>query len=104
MLVGVLKKNSLVILSKPKGKTHTFCIYVIARAFKILLLIKQLNEDYYIEFKDHLLLLGKLISNNERLMQTAMYNGFDVNWLLQEAIPEDIAKIHKSIREQGFLK
>ena len=63
-----------------------------------------MNEDYYIEFKDHLLLLGKLISNNERLMQTAMYNGFDVNWLLQEAIPEDIAKIHKSIREQGFLK
>ncbi len=104
MLVEVLKKNTLTIQATPKGKAHTFCIYVIARAFKILLLIKPLDEDYFIEFKDNLLLLGKLISNNERLMDVAIHNGFDVNWLLQEYIPDDIVKIHKTIREQGFLK
>ncbi len=104
MLTEVLKKNTKALQAITKTKSHSFCIYIIARAFKIILLIKALNEDYFIEFKENLLLLGKLIANNDNLMDAAIHNGFDVNWLLQENIPNDIAKIHKSIRERGYLK
>jgi len=48
--------------------------------------------------------LGALIIDNKFLMKEAIRNGFDVNWLLNAEIPEDISIIHKQIRAAGFLK
>lgn len=102
MLIHLLKINNERIQSQPKS--YTLCIYVIARAFKILLLIKAIDEDYFIDFKEDLTLLGELIGQNPMLMRTAINNGLDVNWLLSGEIPEDIVAIHKEIRANGFLK
>lgn len=104
MLIQLLKINNERIQAYTYSKSYTLCIYVIARAFKILLLIKAIDEDYFIDFKEDLALLGELIGQNSMLMRTAINNGLDINWLLSGEIPSDIVAIHKDIRANGFLK
>lgn len=104
MLIQLLKINNERIQAYTYSKSYTLSICVIARAFKILLLIKAIDEDYFIDFKEDLALLGELIGQNPILMRTAINIGLDVNWLLSGEIPSDIAAIHKDIRANGFLK
>lgn len=104
MMIEMLERNKQNILSESIGKTEKFCVAVIARAFKILLLIKKLHEDYRVEFEDDLIKLGRLIGDNKYFMKFAIYNGFDVNWLLKAEIPENIEQIHKDIRDRGYLR
>lgn len=105
MINKVLKVNrDFILSSKPPAKRKKFCIAVIARAFKILLIINKLDEDFLIEFKENLKILGNLIVDNKFLIEEAIRNGLDVNWLLNCEIPEDIVSIHKEIRTNGFLK
>ena len=92
------------ILATTVGQSLKFCVSIIARAFKIILLVKKLDEDYFMEFQDELKRLGNLIIENKYLMKSAVNHGFDVNWLLLLEIPENIAEIHKKIRNQGLLK
>jgi len=89
--------------SKPKD-FYTLCIYIIARAFKILLLIKIQHEDLHLDFRESVETLGNLIGENDVLMRFAINNGLDVNWLINFEIPENIVAIHKEIRANGFLK
>lgn len=104
MLIEVLTINSIHINnSKPKD-VYKVLIYVIARAFKILLLIKALDEDYLMDFKDDLAKLGNLIGNSDLLMKCAILNGLDVNWLIFGEIPDNIVALHKQLRADGFLK
>ncbi len=104
MINAVLSLGKNPILSKTYGASFKFCVSVIARVFKIMLLIKKLDPDYFIEFQDDLVKLGTLISDNPYLMDTAIKHGLDVNWLVHSEIPEDIVAIHKNIKNQGFLK
>ena len=69
-----------------------------------MLLIKVVDEDYFMDFKEDLATLGKLIYDTSFLMHTAINNELDVNWLLTGEIPHDIANIHKEIRANGFLR
>jgi len=103
MLNEVIEKNKEHILSDSYGKSETFCVAAIARAFKIMLLIKKLHEDFLIEFEDELKRLGELISDNKHLMRRAINHGLDVNWLINVNIPENLEQIYKDIRAQGFL-
>ena len=104
MLNHLLTINNKRIETVTYSKAYTLCIYVIARAFKILLLIKAMDEDYFLDFKENLSTLGKLIYDNPFLMHTAIDNDLDVNWLILGEIPENIVTIHKEIRANGFLK
>jgi hypothetical protein len=104
MLIQLLTLNNDKIQKQTYSKAYTLCIYVIARAFKILLLIKAIDEDYFIDFKEDLNTLGLMIVGNPMLMRTAINNGLDVNWLISGEIPSDIVAIHKELREKGFLK
>jgi hypothetical protein len=104
MLNHLLLLNNERIQSQSYSKAYTMCIYVIARAFKILILIKAIDDDYFLDFKEDLETLGVLIGNNPLLMKTAIHNGLDINWLISTEIPEDIVTYHKNIRQQGFLK
>ena len=104
MLNQLLTINNERIKTVTYSKAYTLCIYIIARAFKILLLIKAIDEDYFIDFKEDLLLLGELIGQNPMLIRTAINNGLDINWLISGEIPENIVAIHKEIRANGFLK
>lgn len=103
MLNQTLAIHNKRILEATPGKARKCCTYIIARAFKILILINKLHEDHLLDFRNELERLGQFISENDYLMKTAIQNGLDVNWLLQSDIPEDIAQIHKDIRSQGYL-
>jgi hypothetical protein len=104
MITEVLERNNDNILSVSIGKSEKFCVAVVARVFKILLLIKKLHVDYLVEFEDNLIKLGRLIVENKYLIKFAIYNGLDVNWLINAEIPENIEQIHKNIRERGYLR
>lgn len=103
MINSVLATNRQNILSQSEKNAKKFCTAVIARAFKIMLLIKKIHEDYFIEFQDDLRTFGELIEDNPYLTNVATYNGLDVNWLVSGEIPDDIAKIHRDLRDRGFL-
>ena len=104
MITEILERNKDNILSVSIGKTEKFCVAVISRVFKILLLIKKLHEDYRVEFEDDLIKLGRLIGENKYLMKFAIYNGLDVNWLIQVEIPENLEEIYKDLRDRGYLR
>lgn len=104
LLVEILKNNHDNILKSTPGKSRKFCIAVVVRAFKIMLLINKLDPDYLLDFKDDLKKLGLLFGNNDTLMRTAMHHGLDVNWLIQAEIPEDIVDYHKDLKIRGYLK
>ncbi|WP_298951939.1 hypothetical protein [uncultured Nonlabens sp.] len=104
MLVECLKIHNKKIEEYTPGKSRKLSVYIIARAFKILILICKMHEDTFMEFEDDLKKLGTLISDNKYLMRAATFNRFDVNWLLNADIPEDIEAFHKEIRANGYLK
>lgn len=104
LLVDTLRGNNGNIIKSSKDGAHTFCCYLTNKAFKILLSINKMDEDYYLEFRDDLVLLGNLINENKLLLDYANANGFNVDWLLQGSTPANIDKIYKQKREAGFLK
>lgn len=104
MLNEVLSQNLTNINNATNTKRYKFGIYVLSRTFKILILINSFHEDLKIEFEDELFTLSKVIGKSEFLMKLAIQNGLDLNWINTNNIPENIAKIHKDIRERGFLR
>ena len=104
LLLETLKNNKHHIERASLGKSRKFCIAVISRCFKILLLIDKLDKDYLIEFEEDLKKLGLLIGNIDVLMKIAIHHGLDVNWLISANIPEDIVSYHKDLRQRGYLK
>ena len=104
MLNETIEQNAFSLAHSKPQKSNKFYNYVIVRAFKILLLIDALHEDFLLDFKEDLERLGANISKNTMLLKTAKYNSLDVNWILNAEIPENISQIHKEIKAAGFLK
>lgn len=104
MLNEVIEQNTFSLSHSKPQKSAKFYNYVIVRAFKILLLINLLHEDFLLDFKDDLKKLGANISSNKMLLKTANFNSLEINWLLEAEIPENILQIHKEIKAAGFLK
>ena len=104
MLNEVIEQNAFSLTHSKPQKSIKFYNYVIVRAFKILLLINLLHEDFLLDFKEDLKKLGANISSNKMLLKTASYNILDINCILEVEIPENILQIHKEIKAAGFLK
>lgn len=104
MLIEVLTINHIAINASKPANSYKFLMYVINRVYKILLLIKALDEDYLLEFRDDLEQLGNLIASYDVLMRLCIQNGLDVNWLTRCEIPDDIIAYHKKLKVNGFLK
>ncbi len=104
LIIETLRLNHENISQLSYGESYKLFIYIIAKAFKILILINSLHEDFHLEFEDNLLELGNQISKSDNLIKIAIRNGFDINWLLSAEIPENIKEIHKDVRAQGFLR
>ena len=85
-------------------KTHTLNIYCVAKAFKIMILLKKMHEDVTADFAGYLEKTGQLFGNNSGLMHTAIHNGLDVNWMIDNKIPNNIVEIEKALRQRGYLK
>lgn len=104
MLRQLLELNNQRIASETYGKAYTLCIYIVARLFKLLMLIQKQHEDLHLEFREDIETIGEYMGKNPNLMKTAIYNGLDVNWLIQYEIPENIVEIHRELRSNGLLK
>jgi hypothetical protein len=104
MLRLLLELNSERISAEKFDKTYTLCIYIVARIFKILMLLQKQHEDLHLEVEEDIKAIGILVGKNHFLMKTAINNGLDVNWLIQFNIPKNIGDMHKKLRENGFLK
>ncbi|HPI30311.1 MAG TPA: hypothetical protein PLS26_07260 [Bacteroidales bacterium] len=104
MLRHLLEQNNERITAEKQGKAYTLCIYIVARVYKILMLIQKQHEDLHLEFREDIEAIGKLIGNNHNIMKTAIHNGLDVNWLIHFNIPKNIADLHKTLCEKGLLK
>lgn len=85
------------------GQSQKLYVYLIAKVFKMLLLLNKLHEDIRYDFKEQVEELGKLIGENDAMMRGCIYNGLDINWLTQWEIPEDLDARYKELRAMGFL-
>ncbi len=105
MLTTVIKNAEELFEETHPMHAQKFCVYVVARSFKILVLLQKMHEDILLEFEETLPELGKAIASQHVLMKTAINHGLDVNWLIVENnIPEDIAEIQKEVKSMGFLR
>ncbi len=67
---------------------HTFAVYVVKRALKLLKLLGKMHEDYLLDFQDDMKKLGHYIGDQPYVMKIAIYNMLDVNWLVQGRLPD----------------
>lgn len=104
MLNDVLDLAFKKTLSAAPSNQRKLVLYIIARAFKLLLLIRKTHEDYHLDFEPQIVQLGKSIGKHDVLIKTAIHHGLDVNWLIGFDIPEDIEEIHQDLRQRGYLK
>jgi hypothetical protein len=79
-------------------------LYLINKIVKALILVKKLDEDYWMEIDELLGSLDKKINANHYLQKLFINNSIDFNWLQCEKIPENLDLIVKEIRSQGFLR
>ncbi|MCS4303865.1 deoxyuridine 5'-triphosphate nucleotidohydrolase [Chryseobacterium sp. BIGb0232] len=83
---------------------YKFYLYIINKLFKSLILIKKLDEDYWMEFDELLRSIYQKILENNYLQKLCINNGLDLNWFESDNIPENIDQIMKEIKSQGFLR
>lgn len=104
LMKEVLKHNNQHIIDSGSARQFSkLGVALIARTYKILLLIDKLDQDYFMEFEESLKELGWLMGNNPRLMKMCIFTGLDVNWLIQGNIPDDISDHYKHIKAEGYL-
>jgi hypothetical protein len=90
-------------MEHPLKMLYKLNIYFVAEVFKIMVLLKKLYKDIPVDIADYLKQTGQLFGDNPGLMETAIYNGLDVNWLTKSKIPDDIAEIEKDLRQGGYF-
>lgn len=105
----VLLQEALDILNNPLYKfswrhAQRYITYMINKLYRTCMLINKLHVDYHIELEDDAHRLGKIIGANDNLMKQMTQVKFDLNWLLEFDIPEDLDKHYKEIKQQGFLR
>ncbi len=85
-------------------KGRKLAVYIINKTFNLRIAINKLDPDLYIDFQEDLMNLGKYFKKNNGIVQTCKYHGFNIDWLLERDIPENIELIQKDLRRKGFLK
>ena len=104
LLKEVLKHNNHHIMNgRPPRKLKKLGVALLARMFKVLVLIDKLDQDYFLEFEENLEEVGRLLGDNPPLMKMAIFCGLDVNWFIRADIPENISDIYKHVRAEGYL-
>jgi predicted unusual protein kinase regulating ubiquinone biosynthesis (AarF/ABC1/UbiB family) len=85
-------------------KGRKLAVYIINKTFNLRIAINKLDPDLYIDFQEDLTKLGRYFEKNNGIVQTSKYHGFDIDWLLEREVPENIELIQKDLRRRGFLK
>ena len=104
MLIQALNKNREKLNGRNLRETTKLYIYIVARIFKILTQVKTLHEDLQYDFNGLFEDITKEMNQIPGLMKMAIYQGLDINWMLDNGIPADIVAIQKNLRQRGYLK
>ena len=103
-LVDQILENNDSFAQQRFDNVYKLYIYLINKIVRALLLIKKIDEDYWMEFDE---ILGKIddkVHENRYLEKLFINNGIDFNWLQSENLPENLDLIIKNIKSQGFLR
>ena len=103
-LVDQILENNDSFAQQRFDNVYKLYIYLINKIVRALLLIKKIDEDYWMEFDE---ILGKIddkVHENRYLEKLFINNGIDFNWLQSENLPENLDLIIKNIKRQGFLR
>lgn len=103
-LVDQILENNDSFAKQRFDNVYKLYIYLINKIVRALLLIKKIDEDYWMEFNQ---ILGKIddkVHENSYLEKLFINNGIDFNWLQSENLPENLDLIIKNIKSQGFLR
>lgn len=103
-LVHQILENNDSFAQQRFDNVYKLYIYLINKIVRALLLIKKIDEDYWMEFDE---ILGKIddkVHENRYLEKLFINNGIDFNWLQSENLPENLDLIIKNIKNQGFLR
>ena len=103
-LVDQILENNDSFAQQRFDNVYKLYIYLINKIVRALLLIKKIDEDYWMEFDE---ILGKIddkVHENRYLEKLFINNGIDFNWLQSKNLPENLDLIIKNIKSQGFLR
>ena len=105
----VLLQEAMQVLANPSylfvGKnTQKYVMYMLNKLYRTCMLINKLHIDYHIEVEDEAQRLGETILANPDLMKYVKHHKFNINWLIDFDIPDDLDKIYKAVKQQGLLK
>lgn len=80
------------------------CYYLLNKIFRVLVLTKKLDSDYYLDLRQQFSLIRQYFEDSPLLKQLAAKNKLNLNWLNPEEIPEEIPQILKELKLGGLLK
>lgn len=104
LLINSVLENNGDLSRQRFDNVYKLYIYLINKVFKALVLIKKLDEDYWLEIDDLLSELHQKINHNHYLLKLCTNNSLDLNWLKCENIPDNLDLIMKEIKNQGYLR
>lgn len=104
LLVNKVLENNGDLSRQRFDNVYKLYIYIINKIFKSLVLIKKLDEDYWMEIDENLRDTLNKVLENHYLQKLCINNGLDFNWFECDRIPDNIDQIMKDIKSQGFLR
>lgn len=84
--------------------TQKYIIYMLNKLYRTSMLVHKLHTDYHIELEDDAQKLGKIMQANPDLMKYVTHHKFNINWLIDFDIPEDLDAHFKAVQQQGLLR
>ena len=84
--------------------TQKYIIYMLNKLYRTSMLVHKLHTDYHIELEDDAQKLGKIMQANPDLMKYVKHHKFNVDWLIDFDIPEDLDAYFKAVQQQGLLR
>lgn len=105
----VLLQEAFALLNNPAFRfswrsAQKYVMYMVNKLFRVCMLMEKLHVDFYIELEDEARKLGKIMQANSDLMEYVKHHKFNVHWLLDFDIPDDLDKYYKAVKQQGLLK
>ncbi len=84
--------------------TQKYVVYMLNKLYRTCMMINKLHIDYHIEVEDDAVKLGEILQANTDLMKYVKHHKFNVNWLIDFDIPEDLEEYYKAVKQQGLLR
>ena len=81
-----------------------YIVYMLNKLYRTCMLVHKVHIDYHLELEDEAQKLGEIMQANLDLMKYVKHHKFNVDWLIDFDIPEDLDEHYKAIRQEGLLR